>query len=223
MFEITGKQGVFFVLVLFFIASGLPLFAQTSMDRGIEAYRWNKPEEAKVHFEAALGKDRKNEDVYYYLGLVYEQLHNNAKAIETLRNGLLISVLKKHIFYYHIGNNYYALKDYTLAEKNYSLCIAEDSLFPHAYLGRAQSKLNLGLFKEAVEDYKVYLRLDPETPQRVQIEKLIAMLEGDIEGQEKMIQGLLDSIKNASTDTQTESAGTEDFKDTGTEDIDILD
>ncbi|RPJ08792.1 MAG: hypothetical protein EHM28_03310 [Spirochaetaceae bacterium] len=218
------KRLILAFLIMIFALSALHAQATpTAFDLGEKYWVENKPEEAKIQFEAALVRDNRNEKIYYYLGIIYEQLANNQKAIETLRNGLLVARSMTHLFYYHIGNNYFTLNDFTLAEKNFTLAIGEDSLFPGAYLNRANSRMKLIQYKPAVEDYKTYLRLDPDSPQRPQIEALIALLEGDIAAQQDLLNNVLNSIKNASSDTKTESAGTPEYKDTGTETIDILD
>jgi tetratricopeptide (TPR) repeat protein len=217
-----------FLTILFLIPGTMCVFAQDAMPQtpfqlGEKYWVENKPEEAKVQFEAALIRDNRNEKVYYYLGMIYEQLKNNQKAIEILRNGLLISRSMTHLFYYMIGNNYFLLNDFTLAEKNFTQAIGEDSLFALAYLNRANARMKLIQYKTAVDDYKTYLRLEPATPQRPQIERLIALLEGDLAAQADLLDSVLNSIKNASSDTKTEGAGTPEYKDTGTDTIDILD
>jgi len=220
------KNGLMTCVLL--LIAGTGLIAQTPapatpFELGEKFFVENKPDEARVQFEAALVRDSRNEKIYYYLGMIYQQLGNNPKAIEVMRNGLLVAKSMANDLYYNIGNNYFFLKDYTLAEKNYSLAIGEDSLFSMAYLNRANSRMRLIQYKTAVEDYKTYLRLEPKTPQRPQIEALIAMLEQDMNAQADLLQNVLNSIQNASSGTKTESAGTADYKDTGTENIDILD
>ena len=89
-------------------------------------------------------------------------------------------------------------------------------------LNRANTRVHLVKYPEAITDYETYLRLKPDTWQREEIEKLIALLRQSIDEQKDLLESVLNSIKNASVNTQTESAGTEDFQDTGGTDLDII-
>jgi tetratricopeptide (TPR) repeat protein len=92
-----------------------------------------------------------------------------------------------------------------------------------AYLNRANSRLELEEFQDARQDYIDYLRLDPDTPQRENIEKLIALLGRAIEDAERkrleelerqkaLLNEVLDTLKNASEDTRNLSAGSEEIQ-----------
>jgi tetratricopeptide (TPR) repeat protein len=210
------------VLSIIFCLANIALQAETAFESGEKLFMQNKPHEAKAQLETALVRDSNNEKIYYYLGLIYFQLNDPGKAIDILRRGLLVAKTLKDTMYYNIGNIYDKQGDNTLAEKNYSLAISENSLYAEAYLNRAGTRVRLVKYPEAIEDLETYLRLKPDTWQREQIEKLIAALRESIDEQKDLLDSVLNSIKNASVDTQTESAGTEDFQDTGGTDLDII-
>ncbi len=198
------------------------LYAETAFEAGEKLFMQNKPREAKSKLETALVKDNSNEKIYLYLGIIYEQLNDPVGAINILRRGLLITKNIKDMFYFNIGNNYFQQGDNTLADKNYTLAIAENSVYAPAYLNRANARVRLIKYPEAIEDYETYLRLEPDTWQREDIERLIALLRQSIDEHKNLLDSVLNSIKNASVNTQTESAGTEDFQDTGGTDLDII-
>ncbi|MBN1797258.1 MAG: tetratricopeptide repeat protein [Spirochaetales bacterium] len=215
------KKAIIFLSVLFCIAAAA-LGAESAFETGEKLFMQNKPLEAKTQLETALVRDSSNETIYLYLGLIHQQLNDPIGAIDILRRGLLVAKNIKDKLYFVIGNNYYNQGDNTLAEKNYTLALAENSLLAAAYLNRGQALVRLVKYPEAIEDYETYLRLKPDTWQREAIEKLIALLRQSIDEQKDLLDSVLNSIKNASVNTQTESAGTEDFQDTGGTDLDII-
>jgi tetratricopeptide (TPR) repeat protein len=215
------KKKLILISIIFCLTGSL-LQAETAFESGEKLFMQNKPHEAKVQLETALVRDSGNEKIYLYLGIIYEQLQDSISAIDILRKGLLVAKNIKDLLYFNIGNNYFKQGDNTLADKNYTLAIAENSLLAAAYLNRANARIRLVKYPEAIEDYETYLRLEPDTWQREQIEKLIALLRQSIDDQKDLLDSVLNSIKNASVDTQTESAGTEDFQDTGGTDLDII-
>jgi hypothetical protein len=100
-----------------------------------------------------------------------------------------------------------------------------------AYLNRANSRLELEEFQDARQDYIDYLRLDPDSPQRANIEKIIALLGQAIEEAERarqeelarqqaLLNEVLDTLNNASEDTRNLSAGSEEIQEEY-EEIDI--
>ncbi len=197
-------------------------WAETSFETGEKLFNQNKPREAKPVLETALLRDSSNEKIYLYLGIIYEQLNDPADAIEILRRGLLVAKDIKDKLYFDIGNNYFKQGDNTLADKNYTLAIAENSVFADAYLNRANVRVRMIKYPEAIDDYKTYLRIKPNAPQREEIEKLIRLLQQSIDEQKDLLNSVLNSIKNASVDTQTESAGTEQFQKTDNTGLDII-
>jgi tetratricopeptide (TPR) repeat protein len=214
------KRSAALTTIILCLCAGLP--AETAFDTGEKLFYQNKPLEAKPQLEAALVKDSGNEIIYYHLGIIYHQLNDPINAIEILRRGLAVAKTMKDKIYFEIGDIYFYQGDNTLADKNYSLVLAENSLYADAYLNRANTRVRLVKYKDAIEDYRTYLRLQPDTPQREQIEKLIKLLEESISEQKDILDSVLNSINNASSNTHTQSAGTEDFQKTGDKPLDII-
>lgn len=215
------------VLVVILTLAALPGFAEENslFKEGSDLYRYKKYEEARVKFEQALALEPKDARIYFYLGVTYRMLNQPGKAIELLQKGLQSATSYKYLFLYELGNCYdiSGLKDYSIATKYYTMSIAEKNTFALPYLNRANIEMLFKQFKEAKTDYITYLKLYPDSPQRPEIEKLLAILDTDMANQQKLLDSIMNSLRNASTDTQTDSAGTEGFKETEKEDEDILD
>jgi Tfp pilus assembly protein PilF len=217
------KKWLLSVISIFLLAP-FGLAAETALEAGERLFADNKPAEARVKLEEALSQDNKNEKIYYDLAIVYQQLKTPAKAIETLQRGLPFATSLKALLLYQIGVSYdeNGLADYAQAEKYYTMTLAENSVFAQAYLNRGLLKLKAKQFQETINDCTTYLKVWPETPKRKEVEALIAALRSDVDAQAKLLDSILNSLKNASSGTHTNAAGTE-FKDTKKDEGDILD
>ncbi|MBN2554133.1 MAG: tetratricopeptide repeat protein [Spirochaetales bacterium] len=207
------------------------LLSLTSLQQGEQLFLENKPREALPHLERALYENPQEEKIYLYLGIVYEQLGDAEKSIQILKRGLNVSQGYKDLFYYNLGNNHFRRQEFTVAEQMYSNALQINGALEVAYLNRANARLELEEFQEARQDYIDYLQLDPDTHQRENIEKLIALLEQlieeaererleELERQKALLNEVLDTLKNASEDTRNLSAGSEEIQEEY-EEIDI--
>jgi tetratricopeptide (TPR) repeat protein len=183
----------------------------------------DKPEEALPLFEMALGEDPGNEKIYINLAGVYEMLEDFEKSIEILKKGLNIAHDLKYFFYYNLGNNHSALKKYSIALEMYGRAIELNPGFPDTYLNIANIKLKIALslenrdkkiesFKDIILDYQKYLDLYPATPQRKEVEKMIAILSHyirDKEDRERDLENLLKLLNNAEDSSKVIHAGTD--------------
>jgi tetratricopeptide (TPR) repeat protein len=205
----------------------------TALQEGEKFFLENKPQAALPLLEQALYENPDNERIYLYLGAVYEQLNNPDKSIQVLRRGLNVATSLKDLMYFNLGNNLFRQKEYTLAEQMYSNALETNRTFEDAYLNRANARLELASYTAARDDYIEYLRLAPNNPQREPIERLIALLGGLLDEQERLKQEelakqkallneVLNSLKNASEDTRNLSAGSENIQEQYDE-IDIQD
>ncbi len=210
-----------------------PLFASSALQEGERLFLENKPQEARPFLEEALNENPANEKIYLYLGTIYEQINDPEKAIQIMKRALNISTKYKDLLYYNLGNNFFRQEEYTLAEEMYNKAIGVNSDLADAYLNRANSRLKLQSLLPARDDYVQYLRLTPDSSQREQIEKLIALLGSIAEEaelnrlealarQKALLNEVLNSLSNASEDTRNLSAGSEEIEEEY-EEIDIPD
>ena len=166
----------FFILLLFSAWGGLS--AQSAFSRGEEHFLQNRPREAAPLLEAALLEEPRNEKIYLYLGIVHEQLQNHDRAVAFLTRGLDVAVVFRDLFYFNLGNNYLSLGNPAAAVDMYTRAIETRGSLSDAYLNRANAEVRLERYPEAVADYRLYLVMEPETPQRPQIERMILLLQG---------------------------------------------
>jgi len=207
------------------------LLGLTSLQEGERLFLENKPQAALPFLEKALYEDPQEEKIYLYLGIVYEQMQSTEKSIQIMRRGLNVATDHKDLLYFNLGNNHFRRQEYTLAEEMYLSALEINSALADAYLNRANARLKLEKYPDARQDYIEYLRQAPDTPQRENIEKIIALLGGILEQQEQqrlaelerqkaLMNQVLDTLQNASEDTRNLSAGSEKIQEEY-EDIDI--
>ncbi len=203
----------------------LPVSAKTLLDQGEELFLQNKPREAAALLESALQDDPRNDRIYLYLGICYEQLGQHEQAISILSRGADLPGTDRALFYYDIGNNYLAMKQATKAAEMYSRAIEINSSFPSPYLNRGNVRVESKQYDAAVSDYVTYLGLKPDDPQRASIEKMISLLKGEVDAEQKRIadekqkqateearrkavlDSVLNSLNSASSDTKNLSGG----------------
>jgi len=174
-----------FLVVLFFILAVIHSFSLSAFEEGEKLFLENKPEQALPYLEKALEEEPKNEKIYFYLGIIYEQLGRNEKAVTIMKLGLQQAGKSRDKLYFNMGNNYFLLEDYKNAEQMYTDAIRENPGMAEAYLNRANSRMKLESYKSAVEDYTYYLSLRPSAPQREEIERLVSLLKKRFEEEER--------------------------------------
>jgi tetratricopeptide (TPR) repeat protein len=196
------------------LAAGLPAFgASTFFQRGEALFVQNQPRDAEPLLQSALNDDPSNEKTYLYLGIIYQQLGNLDKAVDILKRGLSVSTSFKDLMYYNIGNDMFARKEYALAEQMYSEALSLNKDLAVGYLNRANARLQLKSYDAAVEDYTVFLQLQPQDPQRPKIEEVIRLLrqmkdaklkqqEEELARQKALMNDVMSSLNNAGDDTK---------------------
>ncbi len=163
-------------LALIFILVAVKAFPATLLEQGIDALRANDAAGAKTSLLAALNQNPQDERIYLYLGVADMQLGDYNGALEILKRGLALSQQYTYAFYFDIGNIYFMQGQNLLAEGMYSSAIQKDPNFADAYLNRANARMRLNSYDGAAADYTTYLGLAPNSPQRDNIQKLLALL-----------------------------------------------
>ena len=217
------------ILVIFMIAGILS--AQSTFKKGEDLLLNNQLTEAAMMFEAAVEEDSTNADAYLYLGYIYEVKQDYSSAIRILNRGAENAVQKKEQIYFNLGNNYFKLEDYDTAALMYSKAMQSRSGYAEPYLNRANCRVKTDEYSLAVRDYKLFLNMKPDDPQRPQIEKMISLLELTIVEEEnrrkdeeqrrlaeearqrELLNSVLDSLSTAGSDTTNLSAESENIED----------
>lgn len=223
----------FILLVLVLIATGAQIaVAQTSpLDRGKELFLENKMEEARPFLETALTQYPKDERIYLYLSTVYESLGQYERAVTLLQRGVQYAQDYLDVMYFNIANNMFKQNKNILAVEMYTKALEANPSLSEAYLNRANTALKVERYENASDDYKLYLQLQPNTPQRPQIEQVLSIIDGIVADQraaaveqerirqeelarrKALLNQVLNSLENASKDTTNLSAETESVQD----------
>ena len=155
------KERKLVFVCIFWLCTVYSVSAQSAFQRGEELFMQNRPMEAVVLLENALTQEPRNERIYLYLGISYEQIGSYDKAIAILQKGLEVAVLNKDQLYFNMGNNYAAKGDNNKAREMYSKALEVKNTFSDAYLNRANVAVKLDSLDEAVRDYRLYLAMEP--------------------------------------------------------------
>ena len=190
--------------------------------------------------EKAVLQSPDNERIYLYLGTIYEQLGQFARAVTILQRGALVADEYLDVMYFNIANNLIKQEKRVLADEMYTRSLAANPRFPAVYLNRANNRVQLGEYGGAVDDYSRYLTLQPATGQRENIEKIIALLSAGIEAertrvreeearrsaeearQKALLSNVLNSLQNAAEGMKNISVETEGIEEVQ-EESDIVD
>ena len=216
---------LFVIAVSAVIVCALPASAKSLLDQGEALFLQNRPQEAAALLENALQDDPRNDKIYLYLGICYEQLGQHDQAVSILSRGADLPGADRALFFYDIGNNYLSMKQADKAVEMYTKSIEANSSFPSPYLNRGNVRVVSKQYEAAVTDYVTYLGLKPDDPQRASIEKMISLLNGEVEVAQKRIaeekqkqaaeearrkavlDSVLNSLNSASSDTKNLSGG----------------
>ncbi|MDA3941123.1 MAG: hypothetical protein PF693_17735 [Spirochaetia bacterium] len=190
----------------------------------------NNPESAVSWFELAIKEDLDNNKIYNYLGISYEQLGENGKAIETYKRGLKNAGDLKSLFLTNIANNLVLQGNYSGAIDYYTQAIKHDNN-GDALRNRAGEYLRQQSYGDALNDYKQYLIVELNPYQETEIKRVISLLElkldelarkqleeerkrlEDEARQRDLLSQVLNSLTTAGDETTNLSAGTEDVED----------
>lgn len=170
-------------VVLFFTA--LSIAFCDSYSEGEIYFRENRPSKAIPLFEKAIQEKTSNPSVYNLLGLSYYKLGKFQQAVDIFLSGTEQEDTNKSVLYYNAGNAAFAMGSFSIAEQNYTSSIFFDRTFAPSILNRANTRIKMNRLKEAEEDYRTYLNLMPDNPQKENIEKLISILNQELSNQNK--------------------------------------
>lgn len=220
------KKLKFFIYTLIWCSvCHVPLYAQ-DFQRGLEYLKNNFPEKALPLFYAETEKSNGNKKAYLYLSVACIQLQKYSDAIVWLQKGMVLDPTEKHLYSYNLGNAYYMQGAYDLAISAYEAALTENMYYAPAILNKANAEMQLAKYDDALVSYKKYLSLEPQAQQRMAIQQIIALLQGEKdaavaeqlrkEAEEKARiereKALLDKVNSDlnSDGSQSISAGSED-------------
>ncbi len=149
--------------------------------KGEELFTLNKPEEAIPLLENAVKAEGVNPAVYVYLGVAYYQVKEYQKSLDICVIGLSKPGSDRTVLAYNAGNSAYAMGNYARADACYAIALKNDDSYAPAYLNRANAKLKQDFLEDAREHYEAFLDRSPNDPQTPQIQRLLELLDEEIE------------------------------------------
>ena len=158
-----------------------PAIAYDYFTEGERLFRENKPAEAAPLLYQASLADGTDPKVFNYLGLCYQQTGKYEDAISIFMKGTSSPGTDRKVLFFNAGNVYYLQNLYKEAVAMYSRSIEIDSAYAPAFLNRANARVKMEAFEAALDDYTVYLTLDPATWQKESIKQLMALLSGEVQ------------------------------------------
>ena len=237
--KIKLRPSLVLILLFFTILHIYGELPESALSTGKRLFLENKPKDAITWLELALKEDSGNKNIYSYLGIAYEQIGENKKAIDTYNRGLSYAGDFKSQFFTNIANNMGILGDYDSAIEFYTEAM-ELEYNGDALRNRAGEYLRKQLYDEALQDYKLYLSVEVEPYQGDEIQRVINLLEHKLDEiamqkveeerkrleeearQRDLLSQVLNSLSSAGDGTTNLSAGTEDVEDYNG-DFDIVD
>lgn len=153
-------------------------------ERAIEALRYNRLDEALPLLELSVSSDPSDAEAVRMLAFVLEQTGRVDEAEVVLRQGIERDWLtgpERSRFAFDLGALYGRQDRDTAAVDMYTAALELDGAMASSYLNRANTRVSLGGYDEAVRDYQFYLALRPASEQRPEIERMIALLTQAIE------------------------------------------
>ncbi len=228
------------VIALFLILSPSAV-AQELFKRGTDAFLYNQPQQAAQIFEQVVTSEPGNARAYLYLAMSYEQLGRHEQALQVLRRAETVPGIDRATVQFNIGNNLLQLDQTGDAINAYSEAISLDPFATSAFLNRANARVRSEAYTGALSDYRTVLSLAPDHRQRQEIERMIALLDQEIEQRrvaeeqerraaelaeqrrQALLNNVLDSIRTSTEDTENMSAGNEAIDTYEEDDFDIAD
>lgn len=159
-------------------------FAEDALTQGKRFLLNNQPDKAVPLFHKAVAEGNANPIISLYLGVCYIRLGKYAEAEQQLMNGKDKAGDHAYLYYYNLGNIYFAQDRFEEAEKAYTAAIALRPAYSQAVLNRANTYVKTEQYSKALKDYTFYLNLEPSSSQKEVIEHMVSLLE--LEGREAL-------------------------------------
>lgn len=133
--------------------------ANTDFDAGMQAYKSGSYKEAVTDFSAAIDKNKKLYDAYYYRAYSNMYLHNWKPALKDL--GKVKKQMKSNPgVYLAYGNIYNELGNYKNAIANFTNAIRLQPNLAEAYNNRGVSYQKMNNYRAAITDYGAAINAD---------------------------------------------------------------
>ncbi|MGQ9638601.1 MAG: tetratricopeptide repeat protein, partial [Thermodesulfobacteriota bacterium] len=140
-----------------------PQKARVYLNYGVMLYKEGRLEESLKTLQTALLKYPSHHPlVYYNLGVVYSDLGQYEKAIESFTNFLKKNRSDSKV-YYEIGNVYLKIGDLEKAESNFKKSLEFDPNWGAPYGGMGDILSRKGMIREAIDLYEKAIKYYPDS------------------------------------------------------------
>ncbi len=192
-YSLKIKKIVFFMLFLSFLPA---LYCVDHFEEGKKLLASDQPDKAISALFKASKKPNCDSSVYLYLGVAYFRIGKYSDALNYLAMGRKKDPMHNHLYLYNMGNIYFLQNKFAASDKFYTDAISSNDIFSPAFLNRANARVKLADYNGALQDYKNYINLKPDTIQRADIEKMINLLE-EKAAEEEQARALAEAKKAA--------------------------
>jgi len=175
------KKNIITVVLIF---SAVLCFGDSNFYEGEQLLMQGKPAQALDPLARAMSENPSRVTTYIYIGIAYEQLGRVEEAIAVYRRALPIAGILTANVANNLANVYFLRGNSDMAEQYYTQAIGFNSIYSNAYLGRANTRIKTGNYKNAIADYEHYISLEPRSEQRGKIESLINLLHTEAAAEE---------------------------------------
>ena len=138
----------------------------------------NQITEAVRLLEESIRDNPQYTDSYLVLAAVHEQDGEYQEAIDVLESGVGFAILDRHTFYFNIGNNYYALREYDDSIAAYRNALALQADYVPAQLNLANAYVRGREYQSAIDTYEQYLDTSIDDAQGAEVRSMLVVLRG---------------------------------------------
>lgn len=164
-----------FLLLILILLSTVPALTGEPLPDAVALLKEGRYEEAVAALKSCEATDGFKAEWYLIYASVYEKQGLYTQAVDLLKQAYYRLGNQKEITF-NLANNLFALGKWDEAIDYYTQAIKADGVFYQAYLNRGNSFLKAGKYNEAASDYRQVLQLNPAHPQKIGIERMIALL-----------------------------------------------
>jgi tetratricopeptide (TPR) repeat protein len=115
-------------------------------------------------FKSIVQEEPQNAEAQYYLGRFYLALEKPEEALLHLKQAVQGDP-EKADYHFWLGVAYWAIRDFDLERKSYLQALAKDPKYLPARLYLAHNYLDSGKWQEALKNYDLLLRRQPDNPE----------------------------------------------------------
>lgn len=175
-----SRRSIRTIAVVAMLWSVVAAWSAGAFEEGEALFRQDRPKDAIPALERAVTQDGVDERAWLYLADCYQMVGRYDDAVATLRHGLPQALRFKSLFYFNLANIFVLQGKNSFAVDSFGQSIDADGSYAPAFLNRANARLVLKDYQNAATDYRQFLTLAPNDPQRPQIEELLKRLDTGI-------------------------------------------